>query len=222
MKYLVLENIKTIIITSLDGLGGGLLGATFAIVLNAGFGQVGSYIILITVFLVGILFMTGNSFTSLASSLWLKIKELYKNIKSKVIDFLFVTIEEDEVPKGKAKKAAAVIIKNSPQKDEGVVESDSELPLIIHGEGNNKKSSNLSQPIIWTEKKTDQAEQGNNIEKVRLLKLKNELNKVNTFSVIILLKNQLVQNLISNKDIAQTVKLLEETLESFGVNIKSN
>ncbi|HHU31610.1 MAG: DNA translocase FtsK 4TM domain-containing protein [Zhaonellaceae bacterium] len=222
MKYLVLENIKTIIITSLDGLGGGLLGATFAIVLNAGFGQVGSYIILITVFLVGILFMTGNSFTSLASSLWLKIKELYKNIKSKVIDFLFVTIEEDEVPKGKAKKAAAVIIKNSPQKDEGVVESDSELPLIIHGEGNNKKSSNLSQPIIWTEKKTDQAEQGNNIEKVRVTEVKERVEQSEYVlpSLSLLQKPARSKNLISSKDIAQTVKLLEETLESFGVNVK--
>lgn len=223
MKYLVLENIKTIIITSLDGLGGGLLGATLAVILNTGFGQVGSYIILITLFIVGVLFMTGNSLNFFLRSLWLNIKELYRNIKSKVIDFLFVTIEEDEVLKGKTKKTAAVIIKNGPQKDESRVEYGSELPLKIQREDNNKKKcGNLLQPLSWTEIKMDQAEQGINIEKVEVTKAKErvEQNEYVLPSLSLLQKPIRSKNLVSSKDIAQTVKLLEETLESFGVNVK--
>ena len=222
MKYLVLENAKTILTTSLDGLGGGMVGAIFAIVLNAGFGQVGSYIILITLFVVGLLLATGNSLSTFFPKFWLRLKELYKGTRAKLIDFLFTTVEEEEEPR-KAKEKAHVVIKRSQVKEEeDNKENESDLPVIIHKvEETNKAQSGLkNQAIPEVEKvlieQTDKKASKNLTEPSKnFAQSEYELPTLSLLQPITRSKNS-----ISNKDIAQTVKLLEDTLDSFGVKVK--
>jgi S-DNA-T family DNA segregation ATPase FtsK/SpoIIIE len=216
MKYLVLENIKTILTTSLDGLGGGLLGALLIIIISAGFGKVGSYIILVTLFIIGILLTTGNSFASLVNKLSDYCKTFYKNMRYKIINFLFITIEEEEKAKPLIKESVPLIIKNNVLKSDEENVDNNDPAIIIHKTEGQSKSQNLHNKKL----NYSQQDHGSGQESKAILKKASEQNNYLLPSLSLLKQSSRSKNVISNKDINQTVKLLEDTLESFGVNVK--
>lgn len=218
LKYLILGDVKSIIKTSLDGLGGGLTGAVLAIILNAGFGKIGSYIMLITVSLIGVLLITGVSFSALLGSIGGRLKIFYLELRRQITEFLFITIEAEEEEKRTDKKTEIPVnFSSEPQrileKNEVQPHCGEEPPLIILPEPK-KKSQHLKKATANDELGRDDFQPQ-----------KNDNNPADNSQYILPPLNLLQvpshsKNARGNKEITETVKLLEDTLESFGVKVK--
>lgn len=215
LKYMVLENTKAILKLGIDGLGGGIIGAFLAIILNAGFGDLGSYVVLATLSLIGVLLFTGTSFATLLVKVGNEIKTLYLNMRQQIMDFLFTTIEEEETKKKKKKTNSPVIVSRedlSQQREEVPLDPIVEdTPLVIIPENPHQEQNELSTDVQKSELPQPQEEKeetkGKNIQ-YRLPPLS------------LLQTSPPNRNAKDKKEIAATVKHLEETLESFGVKVK--
>lgn len=217
LKYMVLENIKAIIKLGIEGLGGGLIGALLSIILNKAFGELGSYVILATLSLIGILLITGTSFAALLVTVKNKIKTLYLNLRQQIMDFLFTTIEEEKKrPTKKEKTAAPVIINHEDVLPETLPESNADIteeePLVIIQEEPPlvKEANNENQKEELPELLNNKEKQGTE-----------ERNYQYRLPPLSLLQAPLPnRNMKGKKEIAATVKHLEETMDSFGVKLK--
>jgi S-DNA-T family DNA segregation ATPase FtsK/SpoIIIE len=82
--------------TGMAGDGGGVIGASLSYLLRRSFGVAGAYIILVAGGLVALLFLTNLSLAGLITSLSKKIKVIILGVGRWLGDFLFVEVEEEE------------------------------------------------------------------------------------------------------------------------------
>lgn len=103
----------------ISGQGGGLLGGGLAWLLNAVLGQAGSYIVLVTVFLASFVLVTQIPLRNLGQGIAVQLSYLFRAVRGGLVSFLFIEEEEGEEvsgeknigragsPKGQVRPAAA-------------------------------------------------------------------------------------------------------------------
>jgi len=209
---------------SATGRGGGLIGALFAFILFFFFGRVGSYIVLFfaavaSVVLLGVPAFGGSTFSNTQR----KIAAFFAKCKQKLIDFLFVEVEVDEGEDEAAGDNQPPVIVDHRQHGEVSAKSGGELKAkqlsleLGHDEANDAglNNGNLGGPDTDDESLDDLD--------IDFLGLDQEPGREKEFQLppIELLQKpiQLKKSRI-DKDITDTVKLLEQTLASFGVEVK--
>ncbi|MDS1029054.1 DNA translocase FtsK 4TM domain-containing protein [Bacillota bacterium LX-D] len=219
LKYLVLDNFIVILRTSVDGVGGGLSGAVIAIILRACFGQVGTYIVLSTICLVGILLTSGNCLPKIMCIIGMKIKDFYLRLRTQLVDFLFTTVEDNskeaKLIKREKKSNTPIIITGEQVTENGLPnkeEIEDEVPLIIIQENSKENQAVQSKAMANT---TSRA-----VENVEIPANGDKYKSYNLPPFNLLQVVERHNSTKGTKDITETVKVLENTLESFGVKLK--
>lgn len=204
------------IASGLEGNGGGALGAIAARISLTLFGRIGAYIILSALSLVAFLGIFRKSLTELFKQISSYLGQFLRRVREELADFIFEKIEEDE----KAKRNKKIKVMNGNDK------VDSPVPVIIDHIDNIDKESvkdNISAPALV---------KGH----LRLVKDNREVEKQFTEEVtcpplpklenfqmppleLLQFPNKIKSQRL-NKDITDKVRILEETLENFGVKAK--
>jgi len=195
------------------GLGGGLLGAVFYFVFYRSFGLVGTFIILGALFLVGLLLCANAPLRSLGSSLGSRLVNFYSSIKGWLSDFIFEEVEEeDNIP---------VIIDNT--RSEGTEEGPASLPAEILGDAAAREVED-SEPRGTVLRLVRPGEYG--LDSLSPGEKQSGPDgtgqqgyyKLPPFSM--LSRPARSKNVRNNKDISENIRILEETLDNFGVRAR--
>jgi S-DNA-T family DNA segregation ATPase FtsK/SpoIIIE len=212
IKYVTALSYWEAIVSGFRGFGGGTLGSLLAVTLYAIFGSLGIYIVLVTLGIIGGLMMVNDSPHSLFKSFWQKVKNVYTFMKNQLINFLFTVEDEEDTPKTIKKKIKKknleedlVIIDHLASKTGNSIPGVEESPVItVEGQnvddGLEQEEKKLQ---LQGESKPSYRDAGFRLPPLTLLKPSLKL-----------------RNPRINKDITDNVKILEETLDSFGVKGK--
>lgn len=219
------------------GHGGGIIGAGIAILLKTTIGIPGSYVVLIMAALMGALLITNRSLIKGVQEVGLVGKESGQWMKHQMGDFIDVLKNSDlEESRDKGSgpqedlKATKITKKGQakgiyPALDPAVVErplviktleDHNELPVETHGPakgqlGFDKMSSTILESTIMPPGK---------VTSTPVSRQTREDGNFQLPQVMLLNKSLKIKNPRLNKDLADNVKILEETLGSFGVKIK--
>ena len=98
----------------LDGQGGGIVGASGSLILRHAFGQVGTYIVLASLSLVGLLLMTGVSMEDMLKQAFGRLSSATKRSYTAVFNFIFEDVGEEQ---GDHEKTKAASKESGPQSD---------------------------------------------------------------------------------------------------------
>lgn len=204
----------------LAGDGGGLVGALISFVFRKSFGIIGTYVILITAGLIALLLMTNLSTSVMIKGLTEKVWKTLIKVWQFIINFI-----TEEVDDEKEIAAAAPVI----------IDHDGEQLYIVDGQNNKiKKGEKERIPLITTNFKIKPAitsdaagecmtEAAKENEEMFSLFPKTYMPELSSFQlppISILSHQQRNKNTRSSKDINENIRILEETLESFGVKAK--
>lgn len=186
---------REVLATGWAGEGGGILGALPALLFNALLGPWGNRIFLVVFFLISLLLVTSFSLTNLVIFLGLKLQSFFRWIHALLINFLYT---EEEVAAAPSSQGVPVVV-NAPERlaaeAEASATSQEDFKLKAVAGGNPKV-------------KTKQELRAPRREDFLLPPLE-------------LLKPPAVpKNHRSNKEIMEKAKLLESTLENFGVKVQ--
>ncbi|MCL5056986.1 MAG: DNA translocase FtsK [Actinobacteria bacterium] len=195
------------------GTGGGLLGAAFYLVFHKSFGLAGTLIILGALFLVGLLLCANAPLRSVGLSLGNGLGNYYSNIREWLSDFIFEEVEEeDSVP---------VIIDHT--RAEGSEDSPVHLPVenFKDGAAGEAEDSEVRGTVLRLVRpgeygldslspgEKQSGPDGSGLQGFYKLP-----------SLSMLSRPARSKNVRNNKDISENIKILEETLENFGVRAK--
>ncbi|HHX94247.1 MAG TPA: DNA translocase FtsK [Clostridia bacterium] len=175
---------------SLLGEGGGLIGAFIAYVLFFFFGRVGSYVVLAAAALVSLILLGNFSFSSALQSVRNKMVSFFAVSKQKLTDFLFYEVEVDDEEEEAAEK-----------------EKSKQQPVIIdHVQDTNPPQEDIAEEeeVFEPEPEITAGESG-----------RFQLPSLDLLQKPLQLKKSRI-----DKNITDRVKLLEQTLASFGIDIK--
>ncbi len=204
----------------LSGSGGGVIGALAAVTLYALFGPLGSEVILITLSIVSLLLITNASLLSIGNKIIIILLTIYRSGRDKVVDFIFTVEEEDIVSKSSKKKT---------KKRQGKMANTMEPVIYDHAEINNSskmdfaednESLELGEAVVPSIDKQNTSNASEKTPKTEQGNIGSDLGEYTLPSTTILQRSMKVKNPRMNKDISDKIKLLEETLQSFGVKAK--
>jgi S-DNA-T family DNA segregation ATPase FtsK/SpoIIIE len=199
------------------GSGGGLIGSTLAGMFFTAFGPLGTYIVLAAISLISLLMIANGSTFSFLAGLMEKLRNIYVFFRERLIDFLFI-VEEDTSSRPTRKGSSR-----------GKAE---ELVIINHAAGKTPVSarerevtSRSSPALVYASeiKEEEEETKTGSKEQVDIGGKKKAGAMLNTYRLppVTLLKPSLkLKNPRINKDITENVRILEETLDSFGVQGK--
>jgi len=184
-----------------QGEGGGILGAAFTIFMVSLFGDLGSKILLGTLCCLTLVYLTGVPFSKLLKnfSQWFWKSAGY--LKERILDFLFVE-EEFEPSKTEDRKKRPTGSHSFP------VIIDHNAPQPVPERPDNE------QPFALTEVEENKENRKKDPEPQKSSKGNYTLP-----SLDLLAKPLKVKSSRLNKEILENVRILEETLESFGVKV---
>lgn len=212
----------------IDGDGGGLIGGLGSFLCQKSFGPAGAYIILLTLFIMGVLIITNRSFFSIIMDAYKKIINGFKKGQEQIGNFIYQKeVAEKKIPE-----------KNSLKECE-----PPNGPLIVSCEHNtndffaeqtatldSQKQGNMqvipSPGMIFTCKRPGLDEQKSVIASISPLNDENNGDKNKEKSnyclppLDILTKPVKIKGGKGNMNISENVQKLEKTLESFGVKGK--
>ncbi len=201
------------------GDGGGVIGALISYVCRKSFGIVGTYIILITLGLIGLLLLTNLSAAAMAKGFLQKTRDALKKGTEGMTNFLFTEVEEEK----ETEHAPPVIINL-----EGELFSIIESPTASK-ENNQKEivfnfSAAKKKTVVPVETNTETsspaAKEADELEEFYPIASQADTSSFRLPSLSILSRPHRVKNVRMNKDINENIRILEETLESFGVKAK--
>ncbi|MHB1418773.1 MAG: FtsK/SpoIIIE family DNA translocase [Bacillota bacterium] len=218
----------------IEGIGGGFLGSLVATLLAVGFGRIGGYILLTTLGVVSLLLLTNASFTSIVQWLWVHLAKFYIGLRSQLVDFLFTTEEQEEEEELEAEGKR--LPTTGPRRTR---RSRKSLPMIVD-EGSEQTGEAADAPVLriypqWTGNPPEQAKPvqrpkpeppaASMKETVLASEVEKDFQQLKAGDFVLppmtLLQRSIrLKNPRMNKDITDRVKLLEDTLESFGVKVK--
>lgn len=202
------------------GDGGGLIGALISYICLKSFGIIGTYVILITSGLISLLLLTNLSTAAMVKGFAAKVRETLKKAAAAVMNFLFEEVEAEK----ETEPAAPVII-----------DHEGEQFSIVKGRNNIKEKREKERiPILTTAvKKNAEAASGTAEESVTeapkeeeeafALFAKDYMPELSSFQlppISLLSRPHRIKNIRLSKDINENIRILEETLESFGVKAK--
>ncbi|MCG0278340.1 MAG: DNA translocase FtsK [Thermanaeromonas sp.] len=212
---------KELLTLGLAGQGGGVIGGLMSVICLAIFGRLGTWIVLGAAGIIGFLLFTGVSLKDILSSLLAKIGRLGGIVKQGLVNFLYTEVEVPEEGEEESKtapdrsleheKAVPVIIEAPPPapvsaivKDEPVqVKVYPETPVPpLEEEGRRRRRSRVALPAV----------QDSSEEEI--------LDNYVLPPLSLLHKPAKIKNPRLEKDIGERIKILEDTLESFGVKVK--
>ena len=231
---------KNMLDEGLLGHGGGLVGAAIAIVLKTTIGVVGSYVVLIMASLMGALLITNRSLVQGVQEVGQVSKESGIWMKQQMGDFIEVLKnsedEESLAERSESQEGSNEKTKTFPQKTissnratQALDPDLAERPLVIktledHNEppdvtnvptkgqlGFKKMSAGTVETTILPPGK---------VTSTPISRQTREDGNFQLPQVTLLNKSLKIKNPRLNKDLADNVKILEETLSSFGVKIK--
>jgi len=206
------------LLEGLEGKGGGLTGALFYFVLVRSFGHTGTYIILATLGLVGVLLSANASLEGLNQKIGRCLKNLGLKLKQAITSFLFTEVE---VEVGEEPAHQTLIIDRSGTNSESSLSSNKDVNLCSNIENNGPLNSTKTQKVsinpyageaetaatvLPAEKVTETEKTAYQLPPVNLLTRPGRLRGLTV--------NQI------NKNITENIRVLEETLDSFGVKVK--
>ncbi|MGB9661903.1 MAG: DNA translocase FtsK 4TM domain-containing protein [Moorellaceae bacterium] len=227
--YLAGRGAKEILAIGLAGQGGGLIGGLLSLVLGTIFGRVGTWIILGSFSIIAFLLFTGVSLSKAVSFLGNWFKTAGRNFKGWLVNFLYTeeTVEEAEEPKLKPastnkveREVVPVIVDSRPAPQVVTTEVKGEpVPARIYpdspslplGEEEGKRRRRQPRSSVTAPEEAVLEEAGGE--------------GVNYGNYVLpplslLHKPVRVKNPRLEKDIAERIKILEDTLDSFGVKVK--
>lgn len=234
---------KEIFTAGNHGEGGGLVGAVLGYGLKSAFGMAGSNVIIFGLAVVCLVLLTNMSVMDAIKIVWDKFKSLLAWLNGHLQDFLFVVVEDDEAlavssvrsKDGKEKKAKRDKQSKAETKAERTDSEIRDIPLIINGaEFRGEHAVEAVPETLFPEVETKGTEAVENAPKKEQMlppgvvtstpisrQVAREGNLQYALPPVSLLQRSLkVKNTRLNKDITDNVKILEDTLESFGVRIK--
>lgn len=234
---------ETILDEGLLGHGGGAIGALLTMALKSSVGISGGYVVLIVTALSGALLVTNRSLIGGLQQVQKAGKESGRWVKNHVEDFIYVIQDteenpEDVLPEEPLEKRA--LKKNIKKKETKatteplkVLEPELvERPVIIKtlqdlaDHGGEEEKPLADTPIIQTvlpfaEEKKQKTNPPGKVTGTPVSRLaQKESGDFQLPNLTLLNKTMKVKNPRINKDLADNVKILEDTLESFGVKIK--
>lgn len=200
----------------ISGDGGGILGAAISYVFLKSFGSFGTYIILSAAGLIGLLLLANISFVAAARGFAVWAKNVYKNILHGIDSFIFTEVEEEI---------------DSTKKQPVIIDQGGEQFAIVENAG--VKESNEEEETFRNRAKRKSPAQVKT-EDIRAESIKEDDDQITLFTgdaytvasnykpppLTILSRPFRVKNIRFNKDINENIRILEETLESFGVKAK--
>lgn len=201
-----------------EGRGGGLAGAFFYLVLVRSFGHPGAYIILATLGLVGILLSANVSLEGLNQKIGRFLINSGFKLKQAITGFLFTEVE---VEAGEETVHQTLIIDRSGTNSVSNLPSNKDL----NSSSNTENSTSLNIPLTQNSfvnpyaAETEMAATVLPVEKVtENEKTAYQLPPVNLLTRPGRLRGLTVNQI--NKNITENIRVLEETLDSFGVKAK--
>ena len=200
----------------LAGDGGGLVGGTIAFVFDFCFGPYGSYIILAALGAAALLFIRNVSFAEVVKRWALKVGGFFGRLKHELVDFLFYEVEPDEdnenLKKNALPESKPLIIDHMISTADAKSELEASDEEGAHGpkkKEHTKKSDTASGHTAWDESlKKNGNSPSEDYEGFALPPLE-------LFKKPLQIKKSRI-----DKDITDKVRLLEQTLASFGVKVK--
>ncbi len=232
---------KELVKAGTDGRGGGVVGGVFAAVMLAAFGRTGTYIIWVALMIIAIVMTTNVSTVTIARFLGGRAASGWGRLKEAVSGFIFTEVEEtddeDTVPEpvmepGPEKKrsffSSDIFSFRRGSDDEVTVRtSEDDLPKInIYPEpiervmANEEKKEraeiiSLEERKARVKKAVEQAPAQGGPASAQGYGYNYNLPPLTLFP-----RGAKTRSPKANKDIAENVKILEETLDSFGVKAK--
>lgn len=213
------ESAKMIFLSGAEGRSGGIIGVAITYLLVGLFGQVGSYIIIITIFLVSIILYTKISLLDTTIKLKECINKLFSNVKS-------FTVKSRNTSN---KKEKDITIKTMATEDNSIIEED-----IIESEKKlDEKIKVLDYTAIDDHTVTKEVFSKNSIieEKAEIDEEVLSILEAEDYHIIekyeydlpstdLLNQVDYLPNKEDKKKIVSKAKTLEETLKNFGVQAK--
>ncbi len=204
-----------------SGDGGGVLGALLSFVLMKSFGIAGTYIILIAACLIALLLLTNLSLAAMAKEFVIKVQETYKKSSKGLVNFLFTEVEEES----ETTPPAPVIIDHGGEQF-SIIES----PKTTKGpEGEqarddpsttvSKSRTNTFRPRI-VDIDSDKSVEGDEQVTFFTSDYQPDSSSFHLPPLSIFARPHRVKSVRFSKDINENIRILEETLESFGVKAK--
>jgi len=200
------------------GDGGGMLGALLSYIFRKSFGIVGTYIILITAGLVALLLLTNLSLAAMAQVFSAKVREGSRKGLRGLINYLFTEVEEEH----QKTPPPPVIIDHGEQFT--ILESTPAVPGESAKERGQEeqRAKNKEEPAqvrSAASRKETAACKKDGAPCVRL-DFWPDNSPYQLPPLSILSRPLRVKNTRLSKDINDNIRILEETLESFGIKVK--
>lgn len=206
----------------LAGDGGGLMGALFAYILGKSFGPIGTYIILTAATLVALLLLTSLSLAVMTRNMYERFKALLSKGASGLSNYLFTEVEDEKET-----------ISRSPV----IVDHEGQRFTILDTSGHCKgkeEEKEQQREVVASLKKKDDIDHIKETVVPDLVTGQEIIEQEQLFSgekladgspyqlppLTIMARSYRLKNIRMNKDINENIKILEETLESFGVKAK--
>ncbi len=204
----------------LAGDGGGLIGALISYICRKSFGITGTYVILIAAAVIALLLLTNLSASAMIKGFTEKVQQALKKLWQTVMNFIF-----EEVDEGKEVRAAAPVIFDHEEEqlsafdrfNNEMVKSEKErLPILTPA----VKSRQEVTGEAAAGGGTDASGGDNEVFDLFAKGYTRELPSYRLPPVSLLSRPPRAKNVRLNKDINENIRILEETLESFGVKAK--
>lgn len=225
---------KEIIQVGLLGGGGGLLGALGALVMKSIFGRIGTWIVLAAIIIIAMLLLTGVSITYFLRQLFRVIIAAMQTIKKWLVDFLYTEVEVEE-EEGEQEYSTRQALKRGKK----VVPEAEIVPVVINPMSSLPDTSEETVEVSdFPETSAVSSSVANKkirrkpakAERVTAEPVANTAEGISSISeqesryilppLSLLNRSVRVKNPRLEKDITDRIKILEDTLDSFGVKVK--
>jgi len=201
-----------------SGEGGGITGAIFSYVFQRAFGLIGTFIFLGVIGLVAVTMLSGVSPFDLVKAILAGIKRYFARVRDMLSNFLFTDVEEEEIDESKVFDSVLMgaddneisVLGGPLEVENGRFEASDKRRKKRDGvkvEHNGKKHSGKK-----VQQEAGSLEQDNY----------NQIKKGDSFKLppISLLKAVRGGGVKTSRDIGENVRVLQETLQSFGINAR--
>lgn len=203
------------------GDGGGILGALLSYIFRKSFGIVGTYIILISAGLVALLLLTNLSLAAMTKGFTARVKDVFKNGLRSIMGFLFTEVEE-----GKESAPCSPVIIDHGGEQFTILEHPTALKEQSEKERGkegvpspSKKKGDISLTVA-DGSRCETAKEEDEMVAPFSKDFQPEGSSYKLPPLSILSRPFRVKNVRLSKDINENIRILEETLESFGVKAK--
>ena len=220
---------KELFKAGVDGKGGGIIGGACSAILLAAFGKIGTYIVWVALMIISIIFITNVSFLVIAAQVSQRAAVIWNKLREFVTGFIFVDVEEEEdtVPEFQPEKRKVMLDSSIFNFHRGA-QGDDEV-TVKNGDDDHPKINIYPEPIervMAHEESKEKAEIIDFAERKARNKQAADVipagktSDYNLPPLTMFSRGAKPKNPRTNKDITENVKILEETLDSFGVNAK--